>query len=210
DGKPRYLLGISEDISERKTLTDELKRARDELEKRVEQRTRELRASEEQLRQSQKMDAIGRLAGGIAHDFNNLLSVILSYSTMLGESLKPGDPMRTDLEQIHEAGQSAAALTRQLLAFSRRQILQPKVVNLNDVVAGVEPMLRRLIGEDIELTVLASSSLGTALLDPGQIDQVIMNVAINARDAMPEGGKLTIETANVELDSEYAHEHVGA
>jgi signal transduction histidine kinase len=169
-----------------------------------------LERAQDQLRQVQKMDAIGSLAGGIAHDFNNLLSIILSYTEMLCENLKPGDPMRADLEQVLAAGVRAAALTRQLLAFGRRQVMQPRIVNLNDIVGGIEPMLRRLLGEDIELTVLPRASLGMALLDIGQVEQVIMNVAANARDAMPGGGKLTIETANVELDDEYASEHLGA
>ncbi len=160
-----------------------------------------------QLRQAQKMEAIGSLAGGVAHDFNNLLSIILSYSTMLAESLQPADPMRADLAEISQAGKRAADLTRQLLAFSRQQILEPKCLDLNAVVGGVAKMLRRLVGEDVELSVVNGGKLGTVKADPGQVEQILMNLVVNSRDAMPQGGKLTIETANVELDAGYADQH---
>jgi len=164
---------------------------------------------EEQLRMAQKMEAIGSLAGGVAHDFNNLVTVILSYAGFAMEELRDGDPLKNDLLEVKNAGERAAALTRQLLAFSRKQVLQPALLNLNQVALGVEKMLRRIIGEDIDFVQVLAPDLGTVKADPGQIEQVLMNLAVNARDAMPEGGKLTIETANVEVDEEYAAVHVG-
>jgi nitrogen-specific signal transduction histidine kinase/ActR/RegA family two-component response regulator len=164
---------------------------------------------ESQLRQAQKMQAIGSLAGGIAHDFNNLLSVILSYSKMLAGSLKPGDPMRADLEEISQAGRRAADLTRQLLAFSRQQVLEPRVIDLNAVIRGVAKMLGRLVGDDVELSVVDAPQLATVRADPGQVEQILMNLVVNSRDAMETGGKVTIETANVVLDASYAAEHCG-
>jgi PAS domain S-box-containing protein len=164
---------------------------------------------EEQLRQAQKMEAIGRLAGGIAHDFNNVLSVILSYGEILLADLKPGEPMRDDIEEIRKAGKRAAALTRQLLLFSRQQVIDPKVLDLNEVLLSMDKMLQRIIGEDVELVSQAGQGLGRVRADPGSIEQVIMNLVVNARDAMPTGGRLTIETANVVLDGEYAREHMG-
>ena len=162
------------------------------------------RRLEAQFRQAQKMEAVGRLAGGIAHDFNNLLMVIGGYSELLLEKLKPADSRRRALEEIRKASESAAALTLQLLAFSRKQVLQPQILDLNAVVSNINTMLRRLIGEDIELTMLPGAALDRVQADPGQVEQVIMNLAVNARDAMPHGGKLTIETANVNLDEDYA------
>ena len=162
---------------------------------------------EAQLRQAQKMEAVGRLAGGIAHDFNNLLMVIQGYTELLLERLMAGDPLRKNAEHIHDATDRAAALTRQLLAFSRKQLLAPKVLDLCLVVADMEKMLRRLIGEDVELATLTPPGLWSVKADRSQIEQVILNLAVNSRDAMPRGGKLTIETANVELDNAYARQH---
>jgi PAS domain S-box-containing protein len=165
------------------------------------------RRLEEQYRQAQKMEAVGRLAGGIAHDFNNVLSVILSYSEMIIGDLKPDEPLRADIEEIRTAGLRATDLTKQLLAFSRQQVLEAKVLNLNQSIAGMQKMLRRLLGADIELTMLPASGLWNVRADPGQIEQILLNLAVNARDAMAQGGKLTIETANVELDEDYARAH---
>jgi two-component system cell cycle sensor histidine kinase/response regulator CckA len=162
---------------------------------------------EEHLRQAAKMEAVGMLAGGIAHDFNNLLTIINGYSHILLNALPSGDPNHTAVEQIMKAGERAATLTRQLLAFSRRQVLQPRIVNLNDLVGGLDTMLRRLIGEDVDLRFAPARDLGQVNADPGQLEQVVMNLVVNARDAMPDGGILTIETRNVELDENYLCSH---
>jgi two-component system cell cycle sensor histidine kinase/response regulator CckA len=188
-GKPVRMIGAMLDLTERKKAE------------------KALHESEEKLQQAQKMESIGRLAGGIAHDFNNLLTAILGYSEIAIMNLKAGDPLRANLEEIKRAGNRAANLTRQLLAFSRKQVLQPKVMDLNSIVFELDKMLRRLIGEDIELVTHLQNSLGSVKADPGQIEQVIINLVINARDAMPEGGKLTIETTNVQLDAEYTNKH---
>jgi len=163
---------------------------------------------EEQLLQSQKMEAIGRLAGGIAHDFNNLLGVIIGYGDLLLRRIDEPS-LRPKLEQMVKAGERASVLTRQLLAFSRKQVLEPRVLDLNALVTEMDTMLRRLIGEDIQLVTVVAAALGRVRADPGQLEQVLMNVVVNARDAMPTGGRLTVETANVGLDPPYAAEHPG-
>jgi len=167
----------------------------------------ERRMLEEQLLHSQKMEAVGRLAGGVAHDFNNLLTVIKGYSELMLNELTEKDPMRGEVEEIRRAAERAASLTRQLLAFSRRQVLEPKVLDLNVIINNMEKLLLRLLGEDVELQASLNPSLGMVKADPGQIEQVIMNLAVNARDAMPRGGKLTIETSNHVIDETYAREH---
>ena len=184
DGKPFKAQVVAQDISERKRL-------------------------EEQLIQSQKMEAVGQLAGGIAHDFNNLLTVIKGYGQLSLLDLKESDPLWGNIQEIQKATQRASDLTRQLLAFSRRQILDLKVLNLNSLVKDLNKMLRRIIGEDIELITLLNEDLGRVKVDPGQIEQMILNLAVNARDAMPSGGKLIIETKNVEIDVEYVAAHIG-
>jgi len=164
---------------------------------------------EDQVRQMQRLEGVSTLAAGVAHDFNNLLSVILSYTTLALAGTKTADPFRQDLEMVLEAGQRASMLTRQLLAFSLQQILQPRVVDLNQIVLGMEKLLRRVITEQVDMTVIAHPMLGRVFADAAQLEQVLMNLAVNARDAMPEGGNLLIETANVELDAAYAALHTG-
>ncbi|HLY61482.1 MAG TPA: response regulator [Terriglobia bacterium] len=179
------LLAVTKDITERKEL-------------------------EQQFRQAQRMEAVGRLAGGVAHDFNNILTVINGYSEVMLGQIQIESPHKTYLNEIRKAGERAAGLTRQLLAFSRQQVLAPQVLDVNTVIDNVHSMLKRLIGEDIDLVTIPGKDLGRVKADPGQIEQVLLNLAVNARDAMPGGGKLTIETANVDLDESYAHNHVTA
>jgi two-component system, cell cycle sensor histidine kinase and response regulator CckA len=172
--------------------------------------TTERKRLEAQLRQAQKMEAIGRLAGGIAHDFNNLLAVIMGHSDLIRSVLRKGDALAHDVEQIRRASERAATLTRQLLAFSRRQFLQPQVIDVNTLVGNLATMLRRLIGEDVRLDLRLDPQAGRVSADPGQLEQVIMNLAVNARDAMPQGGRLTLETAQAMLDRAFVAAHPGS
>ncbi len=183
-GRPVRGVGIAMDVTERRTL-------------------------EAQYHQAQKMEAVGRLAGGVAHDFNNLLTAILGYCELLLADLGPGDPRRDDILEIQKAGETAAGLTRQLLAFSRKQIIEPALLDLNEVIGGMRGMLGRLIGEDVEVALELAPGLAPVLADRGQLEQIVLNLAVNARDAMPRGGKLTIETRGVELDGGYARLHRG-
>ena len=162
---------------------------------------------EEEFRQAQKMEAVGRLAGGVAHDFNNLLTIISGYAQLAQDLLETESPLRSYMDEILKAGDRASALVRRLLAFTRRQSMEPQVLDLNSVVKGTEKMVRRLIGEDIEVVTVLPPELGAIRSDPAQLEQVIINLAVNARDAMPNGGKLIFETANVQLDQTYADTH---
>ncbi len=190
--RPKFAIAMLEDITPRKEAEEERLRL------------------ESQLRQAQKMEAVGQLAGGVAHDFNNLLTAIRGYSEFALNRLGEGDTsIRKDIEEIAKSADRASSLTSQLLAFSRKQLLQPRVLHLNEVVSEVEKMLRRLIGEDIEVVTAFGRSLGRVKADPGQIEQVLVNLVVNARDAMPDGGRLTIETRNVDIDDEYASAHEG-
>jgi len=182
DGRLTGFVGVQSDVTQRRRL-------------------------EAQFLQAQKMEAVGRLAGGVAHDFNNVLCVILSYADLVSEDLKPEDPLRADVGAITVAAKRAAELTRQLLTFSRQQVVDTRVLNLNAVLDEMEPMLNRLLGADIELTILSGLAPWSVRADAGQIEQVVMNLAVNARDAMPLGGQLTVETSNVEFDAEYARVH---
>jgi two-component system, cell cycle sensor histidine kinase and response regulator CckA len=168
------------------------------------------RVLERQLRMAAKMEAVGRLSGGIAHDFNNLLGVIIGYSQILRRKLGPDSPLKEHADEVEKAAQRAVSLTRQLLAFSRQQILTPAVIDLNTLVSDMEKMLPRLIGEDIAVQISLGPELGRVRADHGQIEQVVMNLAVNARDAMPSGGKLVVKTANVELDEVYTRQHPGS
>jgi PAS domain S-box-containing protein len=190
NGEISGLLGTYMDITERKSAEAEHA------------------ALDQQLRQAQKMETVGQLAGGVAHDFNNILTGISGYTELALEQLDTASPMREDLAEVLRLSKRAAELTRQLLAFSRRQTLQPQIININDMVADTTKMLKRVLGENIDLQFAPAPDLGNVRADPMQLEQVLMNLAINARDAMPAGGKLTIETANVELDAEYAASHI--
>jgi two-component system cell cycle sensor histidine kinase/response regulator CckA len=189
DERPAKLV-LAFDVSSRKEAEDALKKV------------------EEQLHRSQKLEAVGRLAGGVAHDFNNILTAILGYSDLTLRTLEDNDSARHKIEEIQRAAKRAASLTQQLLAFSRKQVLQPKVLDLNSIVTDMDRMLRRLIGEDIDLVTILEPQLGRVRADPGQIEQILMNLVVNSRDAMPAGGKLTIETRNMYLDESYAQTHL--
>ena len=198
DGSWRFLEGVFTNLLDDPSVGAIVNNYRDATER---------RSLEQQVIQAQKMEAVGRLAGGVAHDFNNILTAIGGYTDLLLADLPPDDPRREDVDEIHRAADRAAALTQQLLAFSRRQVLQPKVLDLNALVTNVEKLLRRLIGEDVQLATALAADVGRVRADPGQLEQVIVNLAVNARDAMPAGGRLTLETQNVDLDAAYAAEH---
>jgi PAS domain S-box-containing protein len=190
-GDPVHFVAVVEDITGQKRAEDERL------------------FLERQLLQAQKMESVGRLAGGVAHDFNNHLTVINGYCAMLLDEMGPADPQREQVEEILLAGNRAAALTQQLLAFSRKQVAEPRVISLNDVVAEALKMLSRLIGDDVEIVTHFDADLGSVVADPSQMNQVLMNLAINARDAMPDGGRMVIETSNTDLDEGYAAQHAG-
>lgn len=190
-GKVEYLVAEARDITEHKKAEEEKANL------------------EAELNQAQKMEAVGRLAGGVAHDFNNMLSVIRGYAELMRQMMSPNDPLLNDLKEIEKAANRAADITRQLLAFSRKQVIAPKIVELNSIIADMKKMIARLIGEDIDILFVPGPDLWKTKVDPSQIDQIMANLAVNARDAMPDGGKLTIETANVIFDEAYCAEHTG-
>ena len=212
---------LSQEITERRRVEASLRVSRAELEDRVTERTTELRAAlaqtqkdmaerrrlEEQLAQVQKLESIGRLAGGVAHDINNVLTVVLSYSDLVDAGLGPAHPLQAQLRQIRKAAERASNLTHRLLAFARKQIVEPRVINLGELSLNLDGMLRRLIGEDVELLTVTSPNLWSVKADPHQIEQVLVNLAVNARDAMPQGGTLRIETTNVVVDEAFARRH---
>jgi PAS domain S-box-containing protein len=189
DGKAAHMIGAVADVTEQHEAAEELRRA------------------EEQLRMAQRLEAVGQLAGGVAHDFNNVLTVIQSYAQMLRDDLGRGNPLQDDVDEITKAAERAASLTRQLLAFSRKQVLQPRVLDVNAVVTNMEKMLRPLVGIDVALATSLATDLRPVRADPGQLEQVVMNLVVNARDAMPDGGRVTIETANAVLDDAFAAAH---
>ncbi len=191
NGGTAYYEGLVEDLTERKRAEEALK------------------VAEGRLLQAAKLEAVGRLAGGVAHDFNNLLGVIMGYADLMAKRLAVEDPLRRNVQEIQKAADRASGLTRQLLAFSRRQVLQPRVLDLHHTIGEVESMLQRVIGEDVALVTVLREGVGKVKADPGQIQQVLMNLAVNARDAMPKGGTLTVETANVDLSPDYAGRHLG-
>jgi signal transduction histidine kinase/CheY-like chemotaxis protein len=200
---------LAAEIVDRRAAEDNVRRINEELEARVTKRTAERHALQDQLIHSQKMEAIGRLAGGVAHDFNNLLTVILGYTELLNEHLSEQPEEREYAEEVQRAAQRASALTNQLLAFSRRQVALPRLLDLNEIVRQIDRMLQRVIGEDVELELHLADSLPPVKADPSHMDQVILNLAVNSRDAMPLGGRLLIETELVELTEDYADKHIG-
>ncbi|HEX2684965.1 MAG TPA: ATP-binding protein [Kofleriaceae bacterium] len=223
DDVPRYLLGVSIDTTDVRDAEAALRTSHGELERRVAERTaalereveerrraeEELRRVQAQLLQAQKMDAMGRLAGGVAHDFSNLLTIVLSYASLLLPAFEPDDRRRHYVEEMKRAGERGVALTQQLLAFSRQQVIEHKVLDLATIVREMDAMIRRLVGEDVTVTTVIAPDLGRIKADASSIEQVILNLVINARDAMPRGGKLTIEAHNDEVDEAYGREHLG-
>jgi len=223
DGVARYLLGVSIDITEERRAEEALRASYGELERRVAERTEalereiderrraeeELRRVQEQLLQAQKMEALGRLAGGVAHDFSNLLTIVLSYTSLLLPTFGPNDRRRDYVDEVKRAGERGAALTQQLLAFSRQQVIERRVLDLAQIIREMDAMIRRLVGEDVAVEAIIAPDLGRIKADAGSIEQVILNLVINARDAMPVGGKLTIEAKNAEFDETYGREHLG-
>jgi signal transduction histidine kinase len=188
----------------------DLQAAQRDTEEQVLERTRELESAHAKLRQAQKMEAVGQLAGGIAHDFNNLLTAIMGYCELVLDRVRGDDSLRSDVEEIRKAGQRASRLTRQLLAYSRKQVLQPQVMDLNQVVIELEQMLSRVLREDIRLELQTDPTLAHTKADKGQVEQLLMNLVVNSSDAMPQGGILRIRTANVYLDEQFVRRHAGA